>query len=641
MKRIALFLSLLFAAVSTFAQVPANLVVENVPAFPDTLVDNVRPYLEFRTAGLSDWNPARREILIVTRFADVAQLHSVKMPGGARTQLTFFPDRVSGARFRPGNPDQITFSKDVGGGEFFQFYRYDVPTGKVTLLTDGKSRNVDPLWSNNGKWLGFSSTRRNGKDTDIWVMNPDDPTSAKMVLQVEGGGWGISDWSADDTQALVYEGISAEESYIHSLDLATGRKKLITPKVAGKKVAFGGAAFSADGKSILATTDAGSEFQQLVRMSLDGKVQQVLTASIPWDVETFELAKDRSKIAFVTNEAGYGVLHVMDLASAKEIALPALPKGQIGGVRWHPNGSELGFTVSSAKSPSDVYSIDFSSGKLERWTWSETGGLNADANVEPELVKMQSFDKTPISAFVYRPAPAKFEGKRPVIINIHGGPEGQSRPGFLGRINYFLNEMGIAMVYPNVRGSTGYGKTFLSMDNGFNRENSVKDIGRIIEWIKADPRLDGDRIVVYGGSYGGYMTLATMTHYNDQVRAGIDVVGISNFVTFLNNTQSYRRDLRRVEYGDERDAKMNEFLQKISPLTNASKITKPLFVIQGFNDPRVPYTEAEQIVKAVRANNAPVWYLMAKDEGHGFAKKQNADFQFLGMVEFLQEYALK
>lgn len=640
MKRTSLLLTLLFAAFPLLAQAPSNLVVENIPAFPDTLAENVRPYLEFRTASLSDWNPARREALILTRFGDVTQLHYVKAPGGARTQLTFFPDRVSSGRFRPGNPNQIVFSKDIGGGEFFQLYRYDVPTGKVTLLTDGKSRNVDATHSNNGKWLSFSSTRRNGKDTDIWVMDVDDPASAKMVLQVEGGGWGVSDWSPDDKQALVTEYISAEESHVYLLDLASGQKKLITPKT-GTKVAYAGAAFAADGRSIITTSDAGSEFQQLVRMDLAGKVQQTLTASIPWDVETYDLTLDRSRIAFVTNEDGYGILHVIDAASGREVALPSLPRGQVGSVRWHPNGNELGFTLSSSKSPSDVYSIDLATAKLERWTWSETGGLNPESNVDPELVKMQSFDKTPISAFAYRPDATKHAGKRPVLLNIHGGPEGQSRPVFMGRNNFLINDMGIAIVYPNVRGSTGYGKTFLSMDNGYKREDSVRDIGRIIEWIKADPRLDGDRIVVYGGSYGGYMTLATMTHYNDLMRAAIDVVGISNFVTFLNNTQSYRRDLRRVEYGDERDAKMSEFLQKISPLTNASKITKPLFVIQGFNDPRVPYTEAEQIVKAVRANNAPVWYLMAKDEGHGFAKKQNADFQFLSMVMFLREYALK
>jgi dipeptidyl aminopeptidase/acylaminoacyl peptidase len=256
------------------------------------------------------------------------------------------------------------------------------------------------------------------------------------------------------------------------------------------------------------------------------------------------------------------------------------------------------------------------------------------------LINWKSFDDKMISGFLYRP-PTKFTGKRPVIIDIHGGPEGQSIPLPLNREAYFVNELGIAIIQPNVRGSSGYGKTFLQLDNGYKREDTVKDIGALLDWIATQPDLDKDRIMVTGGSYGGYMTLAVATHYNDRICCSLDVVGISNFVTFLKNTEAYRRDLRRVEYGDERDSKMLEFLTKISPLTNASKISKPLFVVQGKNDPRVPYTEAEQIVEAARKNNAPVWYLMANDEGHGFSKKNNQDYLFYATVLFVKEHLLK
>ncbi|MEK6371941.1 MAG: prolyl oligopeptidase family serine peptidase [Acidobacteriota bacterium] len=306
-----------------------------------------------------------------------------------------------------------------------------------------------------------------------------------------------------------------------------------------------------------------------------------------------------------------------------------------------PDGKLFGFSLSSARSPSDVYSVNLDTQKLERWTESETGGLNPARNSEPQLITLKSFDGTQISAFLYRPSAERFPGKRPVLINIHGGPEGQSQPVFLGRNNYIINEMGIALVYPNVRGSTGYGKSYLAMDNGLKREDSVKDIGALIDWIKSDPMLDGARIGVVGGSYGGYMTLATMTHYNDAMRAAIDVVGISNFMTFFQNTSDYRKDLRRVEYGDEREPQMKEFFERISPIASASKITKPLFVVAGFNDPRVPWTEGEQMVKTVRANGAPVWWLMAKDEGHGFAKRRNQDFQFLATMLFLQKYLVE
>jgi dipeptidyl aminopeptidase/acylaminoacyl peptidase len=309
-------------------------------------------------------------------------------------------------------------------------------------------------------------------------------------------------------------------------------------------------------------------------------------------------------------------------------------------LRWHNNGRDLGFTFSSARSPSDVYSIDVEAGTLTRWTFSETGGLNAAEFSEPELIRWKSFDGLTITGFLYLP-PKRFPGPRPVIVNIHGGPEGQSQPAFLGRNNYYLNELGIALIYPNVRGSTGFGKEFVNLDNGYKREDSVRDIGALLDWIAADPRLDSKRILVTGGSYGGYMTLAVMTHYSDRLCCGVDVVGISNFVSFLERTEAYRRDLRRAEYGDERDPKMREFLLSISPANNARKITKPLFVVQGKNDPRVPASESQQMVAAIRANGGTVWFLMADDEGHGFAKKKNQDFQFAATVVFLERYLLK
>ncbi|HXG59061.1 MAG TPA: prolyl oligopeptidase family serine peptidase [Thermoanaerobaculia bacterium] len=628
----------LFVAATALAQTPSNLVVEGVPAFPDDLVEKVRPYLDARAAAFRAWNPARPEMLISTRFGDTSQLHIVKMPGGARKQITFYPDAVGGARFRPGDPNTILFSKDAGGNEFFQIYRYDVPTGTVTMLTDGKSRNTGMTMSRDGKWLAYSSTRRNGKDTDIYVADPMQPQNTRRVLQVEGGGWILADFSPDATRGLVMQRISANESEIYLLDLASGEKKLLTPK--GKEpVSYGGPRFLND-REIVFTTDEGSEFQQLVRMQLaDGK--RTVISREKWDVEDGDLSHDGRRIAYVTNENGISRLHVLDLASGRKVPLPQIPAGVISGIEWHPNNRLLGFTLNSAKSPSDAYSIDVDAKKFERWTESETGGLNPALNAEPELVTMKSFDGVEISAFVHRPDPAKFPGRRPSLIVIHGGPEGQSRPGFLGRNNYWINEMGIALIFPNVRGSSGYGKTFLALDNGFRREDSVKDIGRIIEWIRSDPRLDGDRIGVYGGSYGGYMVLASMVHFNELLRTGIDVVGISHFLTFLKNTADYRRDLRRVEYGDERDPKMREHLERISPLTNISKITKPLFVIAGQNDPRVPWTEGEQIVKAVRATGAPVWWLMAKDEGHGFARRKNQDYQFLAMTLFLEQYLVK
>ncbi len=239
-----------------------------------------------------------------------------------------------------------------------------------------------------------------------------------------------------------------------------------------------------------------------------------------------------------------------------------------------------------------------------------------------------------IPAWLYKPAGA---GPHPVLISIHGGPEGQSRPVFSTNVQQWAAELGYAVILPNVRGSSGYGKTYVALDNGTKREDSVRDIGALLDWIRTQPGLDAKRIVLIGGSYGGYMVLASMTHYNDRLRGAVDIVGISSFVTFLESTAEYRRDLRRPEYGDERDPKMRAFFEKISPLNNAGKITKPMLVIQGKNDPRVPYTESEQLVAKIRANGGEVWYLVGLNEGHGFAKRDNIDYYQWTVAMFLEK----
>lgn len=633
-------LSTIVLAAQSPAQVPDNLVAEGVPPITPELRRDVGRYLEFRSASFQSWHPKRREMLISTRFADTPQLHLVKTPGGARRQLTFFSEPTAGGSFRPKIGDCIVFSQDTGGGEFYQLHRFDPADGRVTLLTDGKSRNSGPRWSDSGKWFAYTSTRRNGKDNDIYVMDPADPKTDRMLTEVSGGGWSVLDWSSDDARLLVSEYISINESYLWLADAKTGAKQPLTER-GGEKIAWSGGQLAKDGKSLFVTTDKSSEFQRLCRFDLATKQVTPLAPDLKWDVEGFELSPDGKTLAFVSNEDGSSVLHLLDAKTGRELRAPKLPLGVLGGLEWHENSRDLAFTMASARSPSDVYSLDVKNITIERWTESETGGLDASAFIEPELIKLKSFDGLLISAFVYRPDPKKFPGPRPVIVNIHGGPEGQSRPIFQARNNYYLSELGVAVISPNVRGSEGYGKTFLTLDNGFKREDSVRDIGAIIDWIAADGQLDKDRIAVTGGSYGGYMTLASMTHFNARLRCGVDVVGISNFLTFLKNTQDYRRDLRRVEYGDERDPKMAEHLEEISPTANVRKISKPMFIVQGKNDPRVPVTEAEQMVKAIRDNGGQCWYLMARDEGHGFQKKRNADFQFLATILFYREHLLK
>ncbi len=616
-----------------------NLVVDGVPDVPQSIVEQVGRYSEFRMAFPTSWHPLRREMIVGTRFGDTYQAHLVKMPGGARTQLTFFPENVYGGRFEPTKGDYFIYSKDKGGNEFYQIYRYDLASGDSTLLTDGKSRNTGGAFSYKGDRIVYGSTRRTGNDVDLWVVAPLNPKSDHLVCELKGGGWIGLDWSPDDKKLLVMEEISANETYLWVADSSNCEKKLLTAKGA-VKVAYNNAAFSRDGKGVYVTTDKDSEFERLAYIDLATGQHTFLTTHLRFDVDDFAQSWDGTTIAFITNESGMSVLHLMDSRTRKELTAPKLPIGLVGDLRWHKNNRDLMFSMENSRATSDAYSLDVKTGKVDRWTYSETGGLNTVTFATPELIKWKSFDGREISGFLYRP-PAKFTGKRAVVVDIHGGPEAEFRPGFLGRDDFYLNELGVAMIFPNVRGSSGFGKTFLTLDNGFLRENSYKDIDALLDWIKQQPELDGDRIMITGGSYGGHMTLAVSTFYSPKIRCSVDIVGMSNLVTFLQNTSGYRQDLRRVEYGDERDPKMREFLERIAPLNNAEKIKKPMFVIQGYNDPRVPRTEAEQIVATLKKTGTPVWYLMAKDEGHGFQKKKNRDFEFYSTVMFMQEYLLK
>lgn len=617
-----------------------NLVVEGIPKIPASLAEAVGRYTEFRRAAFLSWHPIKRAMLIRTRFSETPQIHEVSAPGGDRRQLTFFADAVHEAAYPPKEGGGFVFSRDSGGNESFQFYRYDLGTGAGTLLTDGKSRNSYAVWSNGGDRMAYSSTRRNGKDVDLYTIAPADPTTDRALARLEGSGWRVLDWSPDDRSLLVLEFVSANESSLWLVDAGTGEKTLITPKGGADPVSYGSGRFSRDGKGLYVATDREGEFHRLAYLNLATKKPTYLTDTIPWGVEDFDLSRDGKWLAFVTNEDGVSVLRVLEAATGQERAAPKFPIGVISGLQWHANGADLGFTVESVRSPADAYSFNVATGRVERWTYSETGGLPTDQWPEPELIRWTSFDGRTLSGFLYLP-PKRFGGKRPVALNVHGGPEGQARPHFLARRNYWLNELGVALLYPNIRGSTGYGKTFLKLDNGVRREDAYKDIGTLLDWIRTRPELDTDRVMVWGASYGGHVTLAVGTLYGERVRCLLDLVGISNLVTFLENTESYRRDLRRAEYGDERDPETRAFLERIAPVNNAGKLKKPLFVVQGRNDPRVPLSEAEQIVTTVRKNGTAVWYLMAKDEGHGFAKKRNADFLFYASILFIQTYLIR
>jgi dipeptidyl aminopeptidase/acylaminoacyl peptidase len=614
---------------------PAAIVADGIPAVPQDLAQRTRPYMEFRTASFQGWNPATKSMGIITRFGNVPQVHEVARPGADRRQVSFETDTISGASYARKLGDVTIVQKDIGGNEFWQLYT--LANGRLELLTDGKSRNSLNAWSHDGKWLAYTSTRRNGADNDIYVIDPRRPDSNRLVAQVQGGGWGMSDFAPDGRSAVAANYVSVTDVDLYRLDMSSGRMRPIgDPK---RQIAYGGAQYAPDG-TLWVASDEGADFQRLGTLDAETGRFTPMNPEQRWDVETFDIAEDGSFIAYVVNEAGISRLRIMDPRTRQVREVRGLPAGTIGEIEIAPWG-DIGFTLSSARSPADAYSVNPLSLVATRWTVSETGGLDTRLNVEPELTEVRSFDGERVSGFLYRPDPKRFPGRRPLIVNIHGGPEGQSRPGFLGRNNYLLNEQGIAIFYPNVRGSTGYGKRFVALDNGPElRENSVKDIAAFLDTLSKDRAIDPKRIAVTGGSYGGYMCYASAIRFGDRLRGANCAVAISNFVTFLENTQSYRRDLRRVEYGDERDPAQRARLLAISPMTRSRELRIPLMVVTGGNDPRVPASEADQMVKAVRANGRTAWHLLAQDEGHGFSKKVNQDYQFWTSLMFWQQNLL-
>lgn len=630
-------------------KVVGNRSTENVPEIPRALIDQLNQYQNTRGASVSGWT-SDGCLLVSTRFAETNQAHKVCQPLGMREQLTFYSEPVAGVTAPPAKAGRngFVFTRDKGGDEFSQLYWFDGKTRKTGLLSDGKrSQNGSTVFSRDGRQMAFASTARNGTDRDIWVR--DVASGSNRVLVTEPGSWTPLDFSPDGRQLLVQRYVSANESHPGVIDLTTGKLTLFP--VDGGKAAFGGFAYAPDGKGVYFVSDEPingrpSEFSTLRHHDTDSNKVTQLSAQIPWDVDGFELSEDGKHLAYVTNEDGISRLYVLDLPSHKPVAVPELPIGMIGGVKFSPDGKRLAVTLNTSTASSDAYVIDLAARKLQRWTRSETGGLDTSAFVTPTLVHYPTFDQVDgkprmIPAFYYKATTPAANGKYPVIINIHGGPEGQSRPSFSPSTQFLLDQLGVAVLVPNVRGSSGYGKTYLTLDNAEKREDSVKDIGALLDWIGKQPELDASRVGVTGGSYGGYMVLSSLMHYSDRIKAGVDIVGISDFTTFLTNTESYRRDLRRAEYGDERKPEMKAVFDRISPLKNAAKIKAPLFVAQGRNDPRVPYTEAEQIAKAVRGNGEPVWFLMFDDEGHGFRKKANSDYFNAAAVLFWQQHLLK
>ena len=614
-----------------------NLVFDNIPEASADLADVLDGYLAARQATPLGWSP-QGELLIATRFGDVDQLHVVEKAAGERRQLTFLREPVTEAAFSP-DPSRASFLflKDAGGKEQPQLYYQRTGEPAAKLLTDGAAQNGAALWSNSGREIAFYSTARDGESHDIYLVEPEAGTLPRLAVTGDNAEWYPLDWSPDDRKLLVLKFVSISEGYLYVVDLATGQKKEVEPAPA--KVGIAGARFSRDGQGVYLISDRDAEYKKLRYVNLFTAERTLLSGHIDWDIEELAISRDGRYLAYVGNEGGMSKLNLIDLQTHQDLTPPHLPgPGMIDHLRFDAQGKRLAFGYAAANRPRDAYVLDLADNRLEAWTHSEAGPVNTAHFVVPRLAQFPTFDRQDghfrqVPAYVYEPAGS---GSHPVLILFHGSPESQFRPGFDPWIQYLVNELGFAVVAPNIRGSSGYGKTYLALDNGVLRDDAVKDLGALIVWVGSQSAFDAKHVAVAGGSYGGYLTLAALANYGDRLMGGVDLSGIADFVGYLANTAPYRQQLRRIEYGDERDPGMRAYLRRISPLTNVDRISKPLLVVHGKNDPRVPIAQAEQIVFKLRSRGGDVWYLQAADEGHGFRKQPNRVAYYRAFAQFLE-----
>ncbi len=638
---------------------PPALRTEGVPPLPQQRLADVQRYARIAGHQFVEWHPTRREMLVAHRpeGASATQLFALTAPMTPLQPLTRGSDPVSSGRWEPREGRYLVFSRASGGNEVYQLYRLDPASGTATAITGADERHSFGGWLPSRQRIVVTSVpvdrtaaggRREQINTTLSLLNPLQPEQRERLAELPGGGWFGAEVSPDEKSLALVRYESAAVSEIWLVDLTSGQRRRVLPASGStQKASHYVSSWTPDGAALLFASNNASEFTELMRLDLATGAVTRLSAGTPWDVSSAQISPTSPQplSTLIANVDGRDELRLIDPRTGAPFELPAgrplppLPAGSVGRAEFHPARNELALVVNSAQGPSQVHSLDLSDPAAPRVVaWTQPigiDGLNLQSLPDQQIVRWKSFDGRTISGVLSLP-PARFGGRRPVVMDMHGGPEGQSKLSWQGRNNYLLQQMGLAVLRPNVRGSSGYGKTFLSLDNGMLREDSVKDMASAIDWVATHPRLDAGRVAVVGGSYGGYMALAASTRLADRIAGAMSAVGISNFVSFLENTETYRRDLRRVEYGDERDPAMRAFLHSISPLTHVEKITKPLMVVQGKNDPRVPWTESEQIVRSLQSRGTPVWYLLADNEGHGFARRENADYYFVALTEFLQ-----
>jgi len=564
----------------------------------------------------------------------VPQVWTLESPGAWPEQRTFFEERVTFVDASPAE-DTVVFGMDEGGNERTGFHRLDLEGGTIEPLTVApEAKHRWGGFSSDGERFAFAANRRDESVFDVHVQPADvaGPDAARLVH--EGDGWlSLSGWSPDDGRLAVHQAYSNYDHDVYVLDVDTGDWTHVTPHEGD--VRFTGVEWGPDGDALYLATDLGADTLYLGRLDLDTHDVELVVDGGDWNVEGATIHRDTGRAVYTRNVDGYTELSVgrLDGADVEPLPEPDLPPGVYGGVDFAPDGDRFAVTVTGRTHNPNVYLVDVGTGEAERWTRASLAGIPRETFAEPDVVRFQTFDGREIPGLVSLPGRAH-DPPYPVIVDVHGGPESQRRPSFSPVTGYFLDN-GYAVFEPNVRGSTGYGKAYTRLDDKRNRMDSVADLAAGVQWLAAREDVDADRIVALGASYGGFMVLSALTEYPELWAAGVDIVGIANFVTFLENTGSWRRSLREAEYGSLADDR--DFLESISPVNHVDEIRAPLLVLHGANDPRVPVGEAEQIA-AEAGEHVPTELLVFDDEGHGFSKLENRIEAYRRIVDFLAEH---
>ncbi len=615
-------------------RVDGTLIFDGIPPLDTGLAAQVRRYAQWRQATFLDWLPDG-SMLVATRFGAESQVHRIATPLGMREQLTFGDGSVIEAR-APQSGAGFVFLRQTDG--YPQLFDYP-GVGQARQITQGNYLHGSPVWSHDGKRVAFYGTDRTGVNDDIYVVDVAAGTRPQLVVAGSAGSWRPLDWSQDDSKLLLLNTTSAQKSALFVAEVATGA---LTP-VAIAQSRITAARFAPDGVGFYLICDAQSEFEQLLYYNPITDDTRRVSAEVPWDVEAFAVSAGGHYVAYVVNDDGQSHLAVLDTLRNLEFKPPGLQDGRIADIRFDDSGQKLAFSYESARSPRDVYVYDVAQAGVQRWTHSEVGPLDPADLATAQLIHYPTWDRLgmgrrTLSAYVYLP---RGPSPCPVLIALPGGQglHAESRPDWNSFIQFVVNDLGYAVIAPNVRGSSGYGKAFRALDGGRLRDDAVRDVGALLVWIGLQPGLDSHRVAVMGHAYGGFLALASLAMYGDHLKGAIDVAGISSLVDFVGRSPAAERAQRVAEFGDVQDTDMRAFLDRISPLDNVALIHRPVLIVQGADAPGARAADSQQLVWRLRSEGNQAWFLSATDAGNDFTTPADRQAYLDTAAQFLEMLA--